>query len=138
MLKSIADQYAFVAKLEVADITASVTWYTTKLDLEVDTRYLGEPRWRQLNMPGVPRVALGLWQAKNPANSGGAVATFVVENIAESRQQLIARGVTVSPIQDVGQGVFLCFFKDPDGNGLGLRQSGNSEPKPKLLGSFAR
>lgn len=121
MLNEIVEQYAFVSKLEVSDIEASVTWYNSKLDLVQDPRYPTGP-WRQMMMPGVNRVSIGLWQSKSPAGSGGATETFVVANIQNSRNELIQRGVNVGPIQDVGEGVLLCFFKDPDGNSLGLRQ----------------
>lgn len=134
MLTLIAGQYAFVEKVEVSNMDQSVDWYTSKLDLVVDPRFTSNPSWRQLNMPGLPRVAMGLSATTHTPSSGGAVATFVVADIQAARQTLIDRGVDVSPIQDVGQGVLLAFFNDPDGNGLGLRQNSPSEPGPAEVG----
>ncbi|HWM92743.1 MAG TPA: VOC family protein [Thermoanaerobaculia bacterium] len=139
MLNLITGQYAFVAKVAVSNMDNSVQWYTTKLDFVVDRRFVANPYWMQLNMPGLPRVAMGL-SADTPYTSSphpgpDPVATFVVADIKLARQTLIDRGVdTMSKIQDVGQGVYLAFFQDPDKNWLGLRQNSPQEPKPSEVG----
>jgi glyoxylase I family protein len=138
MLKRFVNEYAFVARVEVTDMQKSVDWYTSKLDLEVDERYLGNPRWRQLNLPGIGRVAIGLWQANDAAASGGAVATIVVTDVDAARSDLIGHGVSVGAILEVGQGVRLCYFRDPDGNQLCLRENSSAEPAPMMLGWRAK
>ncbi len=132
MLKDVG-AYAFVAKVNVSNIEASVAWYTSKLDLEVDRRFMEIPTWRQLNMPGLERVAIGLNQSAN-VGTGGANSTFVVSDINKAVEILLARGVKVSKPAPVGNGVLLSFFKDLDGNDLGLRQNGPSEPQPSQVG----
>jgi len=119
MLKAI--EYAIVAKVDVADMEASVEWYASKLDLIPDPRYIG-PTWRQCNLPNIQQAAIGLNYNPTGIGTGGAVTTFVVVDIEQACQELITRGVVVGPITPVGEGVLLAFFRDPDGNQLGLRQ----------------
>lgn len=128
-LKDIVGNYGFVAKVDVSDLNASTDWYEGKLGLKLDERY-STPTWRQFSLPDIPATAIGC--NLNPAGvgSGGAVSTFVVVDIAAARNSLIAQGVAVGAIIDVGHGVLLCFFKDPDGNALGLRQNPPGQPKP--------
>jgi len=132
MLKEIGT-YALVAKVDVSNMEQSVAWYTSKLDLEVDPRFTTIPTWRQLNMPGLERVAVGLNQSAH-VGTGGANSTFVVSDINEAVKLLRERGVEVSDPQNVGEGVWLSFFADPDGNNLGLRQNGPNEPQPSEVG----
>lgn len=128
-LKDIVGDYGFVAKVDVSNLDASTDWYQRNLGLRLDERY-STPTWRQFGLFGSSRTAIGL--NLNPAGVGsrGAVSTFVVVDIAAARKGLIAQGVAVGPIIDVGHGVLLCFFKDPDGNSLGLRQNSKGQPNP--------
>lgn len=132
MLKEIGT-YAFVAKVNVSKMDVSVTWYESKLDMKVDPRFMADPKWRQLNMPGLPRVAYGLFKG-TAVGTGQAVATFVVADIKAAVAILRKRGVTVTDPTNVGQGVWLSFFADPDGNSLGLRQNGPKEPEAGKVG----
>lgn len=116
-------EYAVVAKVDVSDINQSVDWYTSKLGLIEDPQYTG-PTWRQFSAPGIANVAVGINYNPTGVGTGGAVTTFVVSDIEQARQQLISNGVKVGPITPVGDGVALAFFDDPDGNQLGLRQTG--------------
>lgn len=142
MLKMIAGQYAFVAKVAVSDMDRSVKWYKTMLDFVEDHRFAANPYWTQLNMPGLARVAMGLSAhtpyTASPSSAPDPVATFVVADIKQARQALIDRGVdTMGQIEDVGQGVYLAFFQDPDKNWLGLRQNSPQHPTPPEVGSQA-
>jgi predicted enzyme related to lactoylglutathione lyase len=47
---------------------------------------------------------------------------LVVPDIEAARAELIARGVDVAPILDVGGGVRYAAFADPDGNGFVLQE----------------
>jgi hypothetical protein len=142
MLNLIAGQYAFVAKVAVSNMDNSVQWYTTMLDFVVDPRFGANQYWMQLNMPGLPSVAMGLSANPNdpPYTSSthpgpDPVATFVVADLTEARLTLIERGVTsMGPIINPGQGVLLAFFQDPDKNWLGLRQNSPQEPTPSEVG----
>ncbi|MDN7676412.1 VOC family protein [Burkholderia oklahomensis] len=133
LLKNITKEYAFVSKIDVSDLDASSDWYQKNLGLIPDSRY-DTPSWRQFNLPDLKRVALGLNFDSVNVGTGGAVLTFVVNNILDARQQLVENKVPVSPIIDVGHDVKLCFFHDPDGNSLGLRQNAGSQPPAEVLG----
>ena len=132
-LKDILGEYGFSAKVDVSDLDASANWYTSKLGLIPDPRY-NTPTWRQFNLPGIPLIAIGLNRNAAGVGSGGAGSTFVVNDVAAARESLIEQGVPVGPITDVGGGVLLCFFKDPDGNSLGLRQNSPDQPKAGQIG----
>ncbi|WP_299008096.1 VOC family protein [uncultured Shewanella sp.] len=128
-------EIGFVAKIDVSSMAKSIQWYTEKLDLEIDPRFEG-PYWNQLNIKNMKRFALGLSLAKpgRGIGSGQAVMTFVVDNIEDAKVDLEAKNVVVSEIKDVGQGVKLAFFNDPDKNALGLRQNSKSEPAACEIG----
>lgn len=132
-LKDILGEYGFVAKVDVSDLDASANWYESKLGLIPDPRY-DTATWRQFNLPGITLSAIGLNRNAAGVGSGGAVSTFVVNDITAARASLIEQGIPVGPITDVGSGVLLCFFKDPDGNSLGLRQNSPDHPKASQIG----
>ncbi|MEA2215410.1 MAG: hypothetical protein QOK19_971 [Solirubrobacteraceae bacterium] len=46
---------------------------------------------------------------------------LVVEDIVDARERLVARGVAVNDIEDMG-GVSYAWFSDPDGNSWTLQQ----------------
>jgi predicted enzyme related to lactoylglutathione lyase len=56
------------------------------------------------------------------AASPAANLHLVVEDIEAVRSDLLARGVAVGGITDVGGGVRYAGFTDPDGNGLLLQE----------------
>jgi lactoylglutathione lyase len=121
-LSDVIGEYAFVAKVDVSDLNISFQWYSTKLGLTPDPRY-NTKTWMQINLPGIPNVAIGLNLSPTGTGTGGAVSTFVVQNINTARNGLLEQGVNVGPIIEASFNVLLCFFKDPDGNMLGLRQN---------------
>ncbi|MCG8421391.1 MAG: VOC family protein [Proteobacteria bacterium] len=119
-------KYAIVAKVDVSDLESSVSWYRDKLCLTVDDRFTTET-WVQLRV-GIPYVAIGLNLSASNVGTAGGVTTFVVDDIEFARNNLIAKGVEVSAIEEVAKGVKLAFFSDPDGNHLGLRQNSKGHP----------
>ena len=125
----------FVARVTVSDMKKSIAWYESKLGLELDQRFAGD-YWNQLNFKGMSRFAIGLGLPSRhfKVGSGGAVTTIVVDNIKEEKERLESKGVSVSPIKNVGQGVQLAFFADPDGNRLGLRKNSPTECSAALIG----
>ena len=125
-LKDVIGEYAFVSKVDVSDLDASVAFYGKKLGLIPDEKY-HTSTWRQFRV--LPRVAIGLNVHPTGVGTGGAVATLVVDDIEQASNRLQKQGVEVSKIDDVGDGVRLAFFKDPDGNSLGLRQNSPQHPK---------
>ena len=120
-----------VSKINVKNIKLSIEWYVSKLGFVHDPRF-DLTTWSQLSI-GIPNVAIGL-SREAPTGSGGAVITFVTEDIRAAREALIKNGVDVGEIiKIVDDGVYLVFFKDLDGNTLGLRQNSCNHPS---LSSF--
>jgi len=133
MLKELAGSYAFVAKIDVSNLDNSTKWYAEMLGLIPDARF-DAPSWRQLNIPGIRQVAIGMNLNPPGVGSGTAVNTFIVNNINQAREILMSKGVKVSDIVDVGHGVLLCFFNDLDKNSLGLRQNADTCPSAEQIG----
>lgn len=135
-MTDVIGEYGLVTKVSVRDLAGSVLWYEEKLGLQHDSRF-DTTKWVQLNVPGIPHVAIGLWVDPDRVGTGGAVATFFVNDIVLARKTLLDRGVVVGPIMDVGQGVTMAFFSDPDGNSLGLRQNPATQPAAGAVGQTA-
>ncbi len=120
-IKDIFEEYALLAKINVSDLDASIKWYTEMLGLESDDKYYVPGVWAQLNT-NIGGVAIGLSQ-NTPTGTGEAVITFSVKDIEQTKESLEKNGLSVSKVSSAGKGVSLAFFKDPDGNSLGLRQN---------------
>ena len=105
--------------------------YEKNLGLKEDTRFKTQT-WRQLNFPGISRVAIGLNHSSD-AGTSTAVATIVVDDIEEARKALIKNGVDVGPVLQFGD-VKMCYFRDPDCNRLGFRQNAPTQPKAVEIG----
>ena len=88
----------------------------------------------QFNLPNINQVAVGLYESDN-VGTGGSVPTFVVTDIEAAISYLTSLGITVTAIQQVGEGVSLAFFNDPDDNTLGLRQNSPNQPSPAEIGA---
>ena len=101
----------------VADIAAAKAWYTQLLEQEP---YFDEEYYVGFNVGG---FELGL----NPdarsviSRADGVVAYWGVENMAEQVERLNAMGARQhSEATDVGDGILVATFLDPDGNVFGL------------------
>ncbi len=121
-LQSIIGEYALTLKVDVSDLTASINWYEEKLGFK-KLDLFPTKTWAQLAIPDIDNASIGLYVNPERVGTGGAVTTFVVDDIKTARQALIDKGVSVGEIQEAGEGVKLAFFKDLDGNSLGLRQN---------------
>jgi lactoylglutathione lyase len=127
-------EIGLVAKMDVKGLDAALEWYRNKLGFVPDDRFRTKT-WAQLNLPGVKGAAVGLNLEPRRAGSGGVVLTLVVADVAQARDELIAEGVQVGPIESVGDGVQLAIFRDPDGNSLGLRENAPAQPRPAQIGA---
>ena len=111
--------------IPVTDVDRSKAFYADQLGfhVDVDVRPADGVRVVQLTPPG-SACSIGFGTGV-PAYQGtpGTVRGLhlVVTDIEAARAELIARGVDVGEIQDVGGGVQYAGFEDPDGNSLTLQ-----------------
>lgn len=119
------DSQSLLLKVSVSDVKLASKWYSEKLGF-TEIFSVGDI-WVRMMIPGYAAITYGLSKDDHPTNSGGQVTTFVVSDIVKSKKELEDKGVPVGPIENPGEGIQLAFFKDLDGNSLGLRQ----EPSTK-------
>ncbi|MFB6723054.1 VOC family protein [Kribbella sp. NPDC056345] len=103
----------------VTDIDRAKAFYTEQLGFtaDVDVSPGDGVRVVQLTPPGSYcsiTLSSGLPQADMPPGSLRGLH-LVVADIEAARSELVARGVEVAPVEDLG-GVFYAWFADPDGN----------------------
>jgi len=117
--EDIDTNYGMLTKLNVTDVDASLKFYTETLGMTNDEKIYVPGVWAQVSFGS---NVIGLNRGKE-TGSGHASITFYVKDIKAVRDSLIEKGVEVSDTISAGKGVTLAFFKDPDGNGLGLREN---------------
>ena len=111
--------------IPVADVDRAKAFYVETLGWhgDVDVQPASGVRVVQVTPPG-SACSLGfgegipVYDAASPA----ANLHLVVEDLAATRADLLARGVEVGGVVDVGGGVRYAGFQDPDGNGLLLQE----------------
>jgi predicted enzyme related to lactoylglutathione lyase len=110
----------------VADVDRAKAFYAEQLGftVDVDVRPAAGVRVVQLTPPGSAcSIGFGTGLPVYEAPPGSVRGLhLVVADIDAARAELIARGVEVGPVQDVGGGVRYAGFSDPDGNGLTLQE----------------
>ncbi len=113
-----------VISIPVSDQESAKDFYQNTLGFRLvdDNRWGDVQRWISLapNSDG-PVISLVNWFEKMPPGSvQGLVLT--VESIREVRETLNNKGVSVSPLEQQLDGLFM-MFSDPDGNGWILREA---------------
>ena len=108
--------HAFVT-IHVADMQRSIDFYTTKLGLEVKSRYGDE--FAVIEAPG---VAIGLHPATGSAPAGAVSIGFGVDDVEEGLKQLQGRGITTDGNIISDPPMRFVFLKDPDGVQLYLAE----------------
>ena len=111
-----------LVSVPVADQQVAKTFYTEMLGFTVVRDIVaGEQRWVELAPNGkATTITLVTWFPEmSPGSLQGLV--FDTDNIAQAYEELRARGVDIFPIESDPWGQY-ARFKDPDGNGLVLRQ----------------
>lgn len=103
----------------VADVDCAKEFYAERVgfDVDVDVSPAEGVRIVQLTPPGSYcsiTLSSGLPQADMVPGSLRGLH-LVVADIEATREELIGRGVAVSPVEDMG-GVLYAWFADPDGN----------------------
>jgi predicted enzyme related to lactoylglutathione lyase len=96
---------------------AEAAGFAAEHDVQVDERI----RFVQLTPPG-SACSIAIGSGLTEAAPGSAQGLQLVVSDAEAaHEELAARGVPVSEVQDFPWGRFV-FFSDPDGNGWALQQ----------------
>ncbi|MDA0708918.1 MAG: VOC family protein [bacterium] len=105
----------------VADVEKVSEFYETRFDLPVIESTRGSKEWRELDAGG---IRLAFHQAYGPQGpvleaTGSEYnphkIVFYVENIRESRETLISKGVDMGEIQNFGNRQY-CDGSDPEGH----------------------
>ena len=117
-----------VIGIPVSDVDAAKSFYTDQVGFHLDHDVRPSPDMRvvQMTPPGSPcSVVIGEGMPLGePGSTKGA--QLVVDDIDEVRSALAARGVPISPIQQLGPegapGSRFAFFTDPDGNGWAVQE----------------
>ena len=113
--------------IPVSDVDRAKTFYTQQLGFveDVDVRPAEGIRVVQLTPPGSAcSIGMGTGLPAYDDGQPGSIKALhlVVANIDQARADLIARGVDVSPVLDIGGGVKYASVSDPDGNTLTLQE----------------
>jgi len=111
-----------LVSVPVADPLIAKTFYTKMLGFAVVREIAtSEQQWVELAPNGsAATITLVTWFPEmSPGSLQGLV--FDTDDIAQAYEELKARGVEIFPIESDPWGQY-ARFKDPDGNGLVLRQ----------------
>jgi catechol 2,3-dioxygenase-like lactoylglutathione lyase family enzyme len=107
----------------VTDLDRAKAFYTDKLGFnpDHDVTVSDDVRFVQLTPPGSAcSIMLDLNMTQMEAGSQQGIQV-VVASADQAREQLVAKGVDASDVQDYPWGRFV-FFSDPDGNGWSLQE----------------
>jgi len=107
--------------IPVVDVDRSKAFYIEKLGfkVDVDVRPTAGVRVVQMTPSGSAcsiSIGTGLPVYEDSAPGSVKGLHLVVADIETARTDLISRGVDVSPVEEVGDGVKYAGFEDPDGN----------------------
>jgi predicted enzyme related to lactoylglutathione lyase len=107
--------------IPVVDVDRAKAFYLEKLGFteDVDVRPTAGVRVVQMTPPGSAcSITIGTGLAVYNDSTPGSVKGIhlVVADIEMARAELVNRGVDVSPVTEVGEGVKYAGFEDPDGN----------------------
>ena len=123
-----------VVGVPVPDVDRSKAFYSEQcgFNVDVDTTMGDDFRVVQLTPPGSAcsvTIGKGLTKAVPGSLEG---LQLVVSDIEAARAELVARGLDVTPVRHIEDGVWLdghggpwnsfMFFSDPDGNGWAIQE----------------
>lgn len=99
----------------VRDLDKSIAWFKEMLGFELVFR-IDEAQWAELSSPS-KSVTIGLGVNEEVNGQGGTTPVFEVEDIANARGELEAKGVKFDgDTVEIPDMVKLATFFDPDGN----------------------
>ena len=113
-----------VPTLAVSDMDRARRFYEEGLGLAVEADVVGTVRY---SCGGDTALAI-FERPMEPVDR--TVAAFEVEDIEAEVNELRGRGVEVAEIT-LQSGVKRAFFKDPDGNVIGMRQLSGADPESR-------
>jgi catechol 2,3-dioxygenase-like lactoylglutathione lyase family enzyme len=107
--------------IPVVDVDRAKAFYIEQLGFreDVDVRPTAGVRVVQMTPPGSAcSISIGTGLPVYEDSPPGSVKGLhlVVADIEKARADLLSRGVDVSPVEEVGDGVKYAWFEDPDGN----------------------
>jgi lactoylglutathione lyase len=85
--------------------------------------------WLRRDPDVVPQPDIAEWEVtpgtylqffQNPKLAGNAVMRLGIDDAAGTREALVAAGIDVTPLEEVGGFLRYCDFRDPDGNRFSL------------------
>jgi catechol 2,3-dioxygenase-like lactoylglutathione lyase family enzyme len=116
-----------LVSVPVSDVDRAKAFYTEKVgfNLDYDHKVSDEIRFVQITPPGSAcsiAIGTGLTGPFGAAAPGSVKGLqVVVDDAAKAREELVARGVDASPVEEYPWGRFV-YFTDPDGNGWSLQE----------------
>ncbi|NQX10270.1 VOC family protein [Microbacteriaceae bacterium VKM Ac-2855] len=110
--------------LRCSDIDRGISFYVDQVGfvLDHDVQPGNGMRIVQLTPPGSACsivIGVGMGDPDGPAVHG---IHLVVDDLDDTRESLLSRGVDVSGVTDMGGGVRYAYFADPDGNSWALQE----------------
>jgi catechol 2,3-dioxygenase-like lactoylglutathione lyase family enzyme len=113
--------------IPVVDVDRAKAFYIDKLGFkeDVDVRPAPGVRVVQMTPPGSAcSISIGTGLPVYEDSPPGSVKGLhlVVADIEEACAELLSRGVGVSPVREVGEGVKYAGFEDPDGNSFTFQE----------------
>ncbi len=103
-----------LAVVPVSDIERADRWYEALFGRPADNRPMPTLVEWQVTDAGWVQVTVDVERA------GSALLNFAVDDLAATKDELAARGVSTDAVQSVTKGVELSETTDPDGNAITL------------------
>lgn len=114
-------------QVPVSDVDRAKAFYTEQagFNADHDHQVSDDMRFVQLTPPGSAcSIAIGSGIGADVAPGSVRGLQLVVSDIEAAHAELADRGVEVSDVQDFPWGRFV-FFRDPDGNGWAVQETGS-------------
>lgn len=114
-----------VVMVPVADVDRAIAFYTG-IGFHLDHDVAPTPTMRvvQLTPPGSGcSIVLSGASGVGDSEPGSVKGThLVVDDLDVAHAQLLAQGVAVSDVQQMGEQIRMAFFDDPDGNNWAVQE----------------
>ena len=111
--------------IHVGDMAASLHFYEDVMGCSLVDDY--NENWNCLNT-GQCQLCLSAWR---PAGADGDalrnvedILCFAVPDVPAAREALLAKGIKVGEVENVGEDAWIAKFRDPDGRALMLESEG--------------